>query len=283
MTYSVDPSLIVSLKQILPAVNTAGCCFSPVAGLSGESWRICTPQGTYLARRQTAVMAEMGVSRRRELRMLRTRQPGGVGPQPLGLHHGWLLLAWIDGDTLPETAFQPVGALALLLVRLHRQPRGGFPLALKGILARYWQQIDRTRLTPRWLRYHQRVQRTPLPPVLKIAPLHMDIHPGNIIATGEGWQLIDWEYAADGDIACELAALVRGNGWSAGQQQAALVAAYCAAGGYGDVTRLQAAVGRWLPWIDYLMLMWYEVRWQQTHTISFRAAADGLHARLQSR
>ncbi|WKZ91025.1 phosphotransferase [Chimaeribacter arupi] len=282
MTYSVDPSLIVSLKQLLPAVDTAGCCFSPVAGLSGESWRIQTPQGEYLARRQTREMAEMGVSRRRELRMLRCQRQGAVGPPPLGLHGDWLLVAWIGGEPLPDAAFGPDGALAPLLVRLHRQPRGGSPLVLKAALARSGQQIDRTRLTPRWLRYHQALLRAPLPPVLKIAPLHMDIHAGNIIVTGGGWRLIDWEYAADGDIACELAALVRGNGWSA-QQQAALVAAYCAAGGYGDAGRLHTAVTRWLPWIDYLMLMWYEVRWQQTHTISFRAAADGLHARLQSR
>jgi len=282
VTYSVDPSLLVSLKQFLPTVNTAGCCFSPISGLSGESWRIQTPQGEFLARRQTCAMAEMGVSRRRELRMLRTRSPFSVGPQPLGLYGNWLLVAWLDGDPPAAAAFEPDGALAPLLVRLHRQPRGGFPLALKAGLARYWPQIESTRLTPRWLRYHQALLRAPLPPVLKIAPLHMDIHPGNIIVTGGGWRLIDWEYAADGDIACELAALVRGNGWSA-RQQAALVAAYCTAGGYGDAGRLQAAVARWLPWIDYLMLMWYEVRWQQTHTISFRAAADGLHARLQSR
>lgn len=47
----------------------------------------------------------------------------------------------------------------------------------------------------------------------------MDIHPGNLLATGEGLRLIDWEYAADGDVALDIAALFRGNGWSAGQQQ----------------------------------------------------------------
>lgn len=282
MTYSVDAGLLVSLKQLLPAVNTAGCCFSPVAGLSGESWHIRAPQGEYLARRQTREMAEMGVSRRRELRMLRTRYPGGVGPRPRGLHQNWLLLEWIAGSPLPEAACRPEGPLVPLLVRLHSQPRGGSPLALKATLARHRHQIDRARLTPRWQRFHQALLRSPLPKVVKIAPLHMDIHAGNIITTGDGWRLIDWEYAADGDIACELAALVRGNHWSP-RQQATLVAAYCAAGGYGDAVRLQAAVQQWLPWIDYLMLMWYEVRWQQTGTHSFRAAADGLHARLQSR
>ncbi len=35
----------------------------------------------------------------------------------------------------------------------------------------------------------------------------MDVHSGNLVADEKGLHLIDWEYAADGDIALELAAL----------------------------------------------------------------------------
>jgi thiamine kinase len=39
--------------------------------------------------------------------------------------------------------------------------------------------------------------------------------------------------------------------------------------GYHDVARLQAQVQRWLPWVDYLMLLWFEVRWQQSGDVEF--------------
>ncbi|WP_240775687.1 phosphotransferase [Nissabacter sp. SGAir0207] len=280
---NVDPSLLDSLRLLLPAVKTAGCHFSPVAGLSGQSWRVETSAGCFLARRQSAAMQRMGVSRRREQRMLRAQAAGETGPQPLGYHLGWLWLRWLPGAPLEASAFAAgLEPLAALLARVHRQPRGGTPLALKAQLVRQWQQIDRRRLTPRWLRWHRALMRAPLPPTLKCAPLHMDIHASNLIATPSGWRLIDWEYAADGDIACELAALVRGNGWPE-TCLPALVDAYCAQGGYGDARRLAAAIGRWLPWIDYLMLMWYEVRWQQSGEAPFRAAADALHAHLLNR
>ena len=98
----------------------------------------------------------------------------------------------------------------------------------------------------------------------------MDIHPGNLLATGEGLRLIDWEYAADGDVALDIAALFRGNGWSAGQQQH-----FC------STTRARAITTspgcrrrrRWLPWVDYLMLLWFEVRWQQSGDAEFCAGA----------
>jgi thiamine kinase len=35
----------------------------------------------------------------------------------------------------------------------------------------------------------------------------MDVHAGNIVHTPAGDRLIDWEYAGDGDIALELAAV----------------------------------------------------------------------------
>ncbi len=99
----------------------------------------------------------------------------------------------------------------------------------------------------------------------------MDIHPGNLLTTGEELRLIDWEYAADGDIALDIAALFRSNGWSAEQQQRFLQ--HYAHQGYRDVARLQAQVRRWLPWVDYLMLLWFEVRWQQSGDVEFCAGA----------
>ncbi|HGE8383003.1 TPA: phosphotransferase, partial [Serratia marcescens] len=154
-----------------------------------------------------------------------------------------------------------------MAAELHRRPLSGYRLDLRRQFLRYWPQLDTRRVTPAWLRLQRHFLLSVPPQPLRLAPLHMDIHPGNLLATGEGLRLIDWEYAADGDVALDIAALFRGNGWSAGQQQRFLQ--HYARQGYHDAARLQAQVRGWLPWVDYLMLLWFEVRWQQSGDAEF--------------
>ena len=106
----------------------------------------------------------------------------------------------------------------------------------------------------------------------------MDIHPGNLIADGDRLRLIDWEYAADGDIALDIAALFRGNAWPPADQQRYLQ--QYVRTGYSDLPLLHAQVQRWLPWVDYLMLLWFEVRWQQTGDPEFLRWGAVLHRRF---
>lgn len=50
--------------------------------------------------------------------------------------------------------------------------------------------------------------------------------------------------------------------------------------GYHDIARLSRQIQQWLPWVDYLMLMWFEVRWQQTADPIFLAWAAPLRQRF---
>jgi len=175
-------------------------------------------------------------------------------------------VAWLDGSTLSAAQWQSSegqAALVHMLVRLHRLPPSGYRLNLRQQLARYWQHIDRRRLTPRWLRLHQHFMRRAFPVPLKLSLVHMDIHPENLVNTAQGMRLIDWEYAADSDIALELAALFQGNNLPEPLRQQ-LLDDYVRWGGYQDRQRLEQQIARWIPWVNYLMLMWCEVRWQQT-------------------
>ncbi|WP_425272751.1 phosphotransferase [Rahnella woolbedingensis] len=249
-----------------PAVNTAGFRLSPVAGLTGESWKITSPAGNWLARHQSYEKRIAGADRQRESAILRHVARQKSGPCVRLYSPPWLIVDWIDGTPLTEQDFATPAtqqALSQMLVRLHQLAPSGYRLDLQQQFARYWQHIDRRRLTPRWLRLHRKMlsQNPPLP--LKLALVHMDIHAGNVLNTPDGLRLIDWEYAANADIALELAAIVRGNGWNA-QQQNTFLNEYVNAGGYQEITLLQQQVNRWIPWVDYLMLMWFEVRWQQT-------------------
>ena len=129
-------------------------------------------------------------------------------------------------------------AICQRLVESHRLASSGYRLDLQQQFARYWQYIDRRRLTPAWLRLHHKMLSLKPPAPLKLALVHMDIHAGNVLKTTDGLRLIDWEYAANADIALELAAIIRGNGWSA-QQQNAIIREYVNAGGNHDLYLLQ--------------------------------------------
>ncbi|ACR68988.1 hypothetical protein NT01EI_1811 [Edwardsiella ictaluri 93-146] len=122
---------------------------------------------------------------------------------------------------------------------------------------------------------HRRWQRRREPRPLKLALLHMDIHDGNLIDADGAVGLIDWEYAASGDIALDLAALSRNYALN-GAGRAGLVAAYCRHGGYSDAARLLHQLNRWLGWVDYMAWLWFELRWQQTQQPIYRQQADVL-------
>jgi aminoglycoside phosphotransferase (APT) family kinase protein len=62
----------------------------------------------------------------------------------------------------------------------------------------------------------------------------MDVHAGNIIHSESGLRLIDWEYAGDGDIALELAAV-----WIASRAPPA-GGGVCPAGGHRRAAALAA-------------------------------------------
>ncbi|GDX06734.1 hypothetical protein BSPA111_29470 [Buttiauxella sp. A111] len=114
------------------------------------------------------------------------------------------------------------------------------------------------------------------PKPLRLAALHMDIHAGNLVYQEQSIQLIDWEYAGDGDVALELAAIVTGNNIDS----ESLIRTY-AQMSHIQVDELSRQVRRWRPWVILLMASWYECRWQQTQDRTFLTLADEAWCRLQ--
>lgn len=280
MTLNSEAQLRQLLKTWKPGLKSSGCNFIPVQGLTGESWRIESDHLHLLARQQTAEKRALGVSRRREAAVL-NRVGQGIGPKVLLRQANWLIVEWLEGDSLDITTFAALnrsGELPRLVAGLHQRKCSGYPLALQQQLARYWQQVDRQRMTPAWLRWQHYFMQHKMPSPLMLAPLHMDIHAGNLLRQGERLRLIDWEYAVDGDIALELAALFRFNQFSPAAQQQFL--SHYTQQGYTDLPQLTRQIQRWLPWVDYLMLMWFEVRWNQCRDPAFLLWGAELYQRF---
>jgi thiamine kinase len=257
-------SLDAAVTRYLPAAQAAGC-FSALEGLSGTSYRVVSEGECFAARRLPDARLP-GVSLQRHYRALK-RLPAGIAPKPYCLAEGWLFTRWLDGEVSPNLA--PLTELTSLLYYLHRQPCFGWRISLVPLLEYYWQVSSPKRRTLSWLRELKRLKRRKEPRPLRLAPLHMDVHAGNLVRQGEKLGLIDWEYAGDGDIALELAAVQAANVVDG----EALLRLYAGQASL-CVERLRRQVARWQPWIALLMASWYECRWQQTGEQNFITLAD---------
>lgn len=264
-------SLQLVIARYLPAAQAAGC-FSTLEGLSGGSLHFKAGAREYVARNQ--LIAPMpGVSLRRQYRALKHIH-AGMGPRPVCLARDWLIVEWLEGDVKTEAIAQHT--LSNLLYQLHKQPCFGWRISLLPLLEYYWQHAVPSRRCHRWLRLLKCMKKRGEPRALRLAPLHMDIHPGNIIHQVGTLRLIDWEYAGDGDIALELAATMSANGI----EDDALIQSY-ALQSHINVKTLKCQVARWQPWVIMLMASWYECRFRQTEDRTFLALADEAWCRLR--
>ncbi|OKP05640.1 hypothetical protein Xedl_00121 [Xenorhabdus eapokensis] len=278
-----DDALLRMLCQLWPDMPVGSWEIRPLTGLTQGSYYIANTTTNevrqMVGRAQTPQNEMLGVDRQRENQILRRLSSSGIAPKVVAMHGNWLLLEWFTGTKVkPGTLNQPAlqQPLAQTLAILHSHSPLGYPLQLKKQIAFQWQQIDRRRLSPRWLRLHKSFMAARLPTVLKIAPAHMDVHSDNLLLTEKGLKLIDWEYAADIDIGFSLAVLFKGNQWDEVQQNTFLDYYCTQASGYSDIQLLQQQIKRWEPWVIYMMLMWYEVRWQQTRDQQFLSLAHPL-------
>ncbi|MCA6960510.1 thiamine kinase [Pectobacterium odoriferum] len=279
----IHQQLTATIQKYFPAVEMADIRFEMVGGLSSKSWRIRGPGIEWLARRQSLTERKMGVDRQREFALLRQMSAIGLAPRPLLWRDGWLIVEWVPGRIATSDEFLMMlanGEVARLLSQLHRQPHSGHPIDLKVLFAQHWQLMDPRRRSPALLRAYHYFQRTALPTPLALAPLHLDVHAENLLITPQGTMLIDWEYASDGDIAFELAFIVRASQMESLAQTHFLQSYQRHQRGF-SVSRLQQQMMRWFPWVDYLVLMWFELRWQQTKNPEFLADIPALYHRLQ--
>ncbi|EGT3573549.1 thiamine kinase [Citrobacter amalonaticus] len=202
--------------------------------------------------------------------------PEDLAPKPRFYVPGWMAVEYIPGEI--KTGLPDADELAGLLYYLHQQPRFGWRIHLLALLEQYWLGSDPARRTPSWLRTLKRLRKEGEPRPLRLAPLHMDVHAANIVHGPAGLRLIDWEYAGDGDIALELAAV-----WVDDvQQHQQLVQAYAVLARM-DGQKLWQQVRRWYPWILMLKAGWFEYRWRQTGERQFISLADATWRQLATK
>ncbi|ART81591.1 hypothetical protein CBP31_02225 [Oceanisphaera profunda] len=257
------------LAELLPA-QFQGQLTPLAGGLTNHSWRLDTPQQSYWLRMGNTHSESLGINRGQELVAHQAAVDADLAPL---IHYakpelGILLLDW-----LPESDWQSfVGEshqdcapnLTLLMgkvAQLHQLTPALNALSLNEQAEHYLRQLSS--LSAEHQHYARCFEQARLN--LNYTPVfcHHDLNAANVLGA-RPW-LIDWEYAAFGDAAFELAVIA--DSFKLSEQGARqLLADYNAAGGEVSYARFQAR----RPWVQWLTVLWAALQYQYTGQSDYR-------------
>lgn len=256
----------------------AGARLIPLGdGLCNRSYRLQLAGRDYFLRLAGPESGWLGIDRRQELAALQLAATAGLAPRLIHAEpeRGLLIQAWIPQPVwTPARARSPDGLrrLARLAARLHRLPLPPARLDLAARLAAYLAAIERVdpRLPPLYRQIQARL--ADLPPQAPVF-CHNDLHAGNLL--GRRPWVVDWEYAAGGEAAFELAGIWRHGGLDE-RRARQLLAGYRAAGGDCPFERVR----QMLPVVDLMTLLWAQVLAERSGRPAIQALASRKLAQL---
>ncbi|WP_417617601.1 phosphotransferase [Oceanisphaera sp.] len=262
-----------TLLELLPS-HFRGQLTPLAGGYTNRCWRLTTANGVYWLRLGSPHARALGINREHELLAHQAAARAGLAPR---VHfaepeRGLLLLDWLSERDWQQ-APGDMNALMGRVARLHQLDSTLPLLDLSAQAAHYCQQLQP--LAPELALYlpvfAQPALNLPFQPVL----CHHDINAANVLGT-RPW-LLDWEYAALGDAAFELAVIADSFSLNGAQQQA-LLAAYNRSGGKVSEVRFQAR----LPWVQWLTALWAALQFQKTAKPEYLAMQQQALAKLKS-
>lgn len=226
-----------------------------------------------------------GIERQHEYQLLSLIADTELAPKPLQLVVSaepsaekptqqviGLVVEWLSGVEA-TTAFSNQ-TLCQLQAKVHQLPLPWWRLDVHQRAKHYWQHLHVEHKTSSLFSIYHFFQSQPLPVAFDDCCCHFDLGRYNVIVPSTDddsitrAKIIDWEYAAAGDPSLDLAMTIIANALDIEQA----VNDYC---DYrvliNDETVFNkqqwlTAVIAWLPWCQYLALLWYLVGydlWQQ--------------------
>ena len=222
------------------------------SGLSGGSFLI-EHQGQRFVVRQPHDPDAPQSAFLRQYRAL-SQLPACIAPKPHLYLRDWMVVDYLPGAV--KTYLPDTNELAGLLYYLHQQPRFGWRITLLPLLELYWQQSDPARRTVGWLRMLKRLRKAREPRPLRLSPLHMDVHAGNLVHSASGLKLIDWEYAGMNDGMWDVADVSIEAGYGHAEDAQMLAAYLGREPESADWKHLLASK----LYVDYLWTLWAKTR-----------------------
>jgi len=196
-----------------------------------QSWLVESASGLQVLRVDQPAAVGLTPARSGELSVLQAIDGSAIGPAAgaVDVDRGLSLVEYLSGRPLTPSELsdaQRVAQIAELLVRLHSLEVQGLrqlPVLDLAAAARRYAGVAADAAS---LRDVALVEQLAPRLVAEAGPLvlaHNDVHPGNLVVCDDNTlRLIDWEYAALGPRAFELASFIEQTGLSAAMQQVLL-------------------------------------------------------------
>lgn len=230
---------------------------TPLAGgLTNHCWQLDTQQARYWVRLGNTNSECLGINRIQELHAHQAAASAGLAPtiKFANPECGLLILDWLDEPNWQQTT-PNMTLLMRKVAQLHQLSAPLATLDLAEQAALYLSQLHS--ISPVLAAYHAHIK---LPECnLSYQPVlcHHDLNAENILGA-RPW-LLDWEYAAYGDAAFELAVIA--DSFNLDQVSTKqLVSDYHAYGGQVSWPRFQAR----RPWVQWLTALWAALQYQYT-------------------
>ncbi|PSW21132.1 phosphotransferase [Photobacterium sanctipauli] len=260
---------------------------SPLSGgLSNRCWQVDLQHIRSLKRHRfvwrpvSLSTAAFDISRDHEYQLLagiNRSDTGGIAPRPFLCHEQGILVEWLEGDT--ANAELDCEALLKLQAQIHQLPVPKARLDVQQKSAHYWHHISIENKDESLRAIYGYFQA--LKPVQWFSDTccHHDLGWYNVIVSPQDeCRVIDWEYAAAGDPSLDLALTLSANQLPITEA----VEQYCHIRQCTDIERWCQAVQSWLPWCEYLAMLWFYVGAELWQDESYLIEAEKLKRRLIS-
>jgi thiamine kinase-like enzyme len=233
---AAEPASVAAVVAAMPAWRERRIDVQPIpAGLTNSNFRVEVDGTPYFLRIPGAGTELLAIDRANEADNTRAAAIAGAGPQVVATldEPPALVLSWLPGRTMSNTAFQASGMperIATVLRRLHAGPRFRDDFDMARLTRSYLEVVD-DRSIPIPAGY-----REALPSVDRIGqalavrpattvPCHNDLLAENYLDDGVRLWIVDYEYSGNNDPTFELGNTAQELGFDDDRQEA-LAAAY---------------------------------------------------------
>ncbi len=274
-------------KQLEPTLNVLDdfLCEPPVklqpltGGLTNRCWRLETSKGlAYVWRPLSKVCQAFGLCRQNEYQVLNAIAHFGIAPSPIFVHEQGLLVEWVEGQTLANVALE-LDQVLFAAASFHQLSASDVSVISFSFVSRvdhYWLELGEKYSRTEFEQLYRKWRTEPDIEALTPTLCHFDLGSYNLVKSGNGVKVIDWEYASLADPRLDLAITLQ----VAEAPLEEAVVRYCEIRNINNIPVWLEGVRVWQPRAMMMAMLWYLLAYQLWGDEQYLISADEMKDKL---